>query len=78
MYLVLNRDEVLSELAKRMLAQHLKKIGPEWPNTTAYINKFRKRWVKSGLIDIDFNTVNTQLRQDLEAYKDVIVAQYKR
>ena len=78
MYLVLNRDEILSELAKRMLAQQLKKIRPEWANTTAYINKCRKRRAKSGLIDIDFNTVNAQLRQDLEAYKDVIVAQYKR
>ena len=78
MYLVLNRDEVLSELAKRMLAQQLKKIEPEWPNTTAYLDKCRKRWSKSGLMDIDFNTVNAQLRQDLEAYKDVIVTQYKR
>jgi hypothetical protein len=77
MYLVLNRDEVLSELAKRMLARHLKKIEPEWPNTTTYLDKCRKRWVKSGLIDIDFNTVNANLRQDLEAYKDVIVTQYK-
>jgi len=78
MYLVLNRDEVLSELAKRMLAQHLKKIEPKWSNTTDYISKCHKRWTKSGLIDIDFNTVNAQLRKDLEAYKDVIVTQYKQ
>jgi len=78
MYLVLNRDEVLSELAKRMLAQHLKKIEPKWSNTTDYISKCHKRWTKSGLIDIDFNTVNAQLRKDLEAYKDVIVTRYKQ
>jgi len=78
MYLLLNRDEVLTELAKRMLAQQLKKIEPEWSNTAEYINKCRRRWTKSGLIDIDFNTVNAKLRQDLEAYKDVIVTRYKR
>ena len=78
MYLVLNRDEVLSELAKRMLAQQLKKIKPEWPNTTVYIDKCRKRRAKSSLVDIDFDTVNAQLRQDLQAYKDVVVTQYKR
>jgi hypothetical protein len=78
MYLVLNRDEVLSELAKRMLAQQLKKISPEWSTTVAYLDKCRKRRAKSGLIDIDFGTVNAQLRQDLEAYKDIIVTRYKR
>jgi hypothetical protein len=78
MYLVLNRDEIFSELAKRMLAQQLKKIEPEWSNTSAYIDKCHKRWTKSGLIDIDFNTVNAQLRQDLEAYKGVLVTRYKR
>jgi hypothetical protein len=78
MYLVLNRDEVLSELAKRMLAQQLKKISPEWSTTVAYLDKCRKRLAKSGLIDIDFGTVNAQLRQDLEAYKDIIVTRYKR
>jgi hypothetical protein len=77
MYLVLNRDEVLSELAKRMLAQQLKKIEPKWSNTAAYLDKCRKRWSKSGLIDIDFATVNAQLRQDLEQYKDIIVIKYK-
>ena len=78
MYLVLNRDEVLSELAKRMLAQRLKKIHPEWSNITAYVNKCSKRRAKSGLMDIDSNTVNKQIRQDLEAFKDVIVTRYKR
>ena len=78
MYLVLNRDEVLSELAKRMLAQQLKKIHPEWSNISAYVDKCRKRRTKSGLMDIDYNTVMKQIRQDLEAFKDVIVTRYKR
>lgn len=78
MYLVLNRDEVLSKLAKRMLAQQLKKINPDWSTTVAYLDKCRKRWSKSGLINVDFNTVNACLGQDLEAHKDVVVTRYKR
>lgn len=78
MYLLLNRDEVLAELAKRMLAQQLKKIKPEWASTAAYLDKCRKRWSKSGLVDIDFGHVNLQLQQDLEHYKNIIVTQYKR
>jgi hypothetical protein len=77
MYLLLNRDEVLTQLAKRMLSQQLKKIKPEWTNTNAYLDKMHTRMAKSGLIEIDFGTVNNLLRQDLQEYKDAIVIKYK-
>jgi len=78
MYLVLNRDEVLAKLAKHMLARQLKKIKPAWTYTTAYVDKCSKRCSKTGLIEIDFNTVNTLLLQDLTEHKDTVVMQYKR
>ena len=78
MYLLLNRDEAVAGVAKRMLAQHLKKIAPEWASTTAYLNKMNTRWSKTHLLEIDFATVNTLLKQDVQCYKDFIVTEYKK
>jgi hypothetical protein len=77
-YLLLNHDEVVIGLAKRILAQHLKKIEPGWTNTTAYLEKINRRIEKSGPIDVDFATLNGLIRQDLEEYKDSIVVKYKK
>ena len=78
MYLVLNQNEVLSSVARRMLAQRLKKIQPVWTHTDTYLTKCQKRQDKSGLISIDFNQINLLLVQDLEAHTDRIVALYKQ
>lgn len=78
MYLLLNHDEAVIGLAKRILAQHLKKIEPTWSNTNAYLEKINLRMKKSGLIEVDFATLNGLLRQDVEEYKDFIVAEYKK
>ena len=78
MYLLLNHDEAVIGLAKRILAQHLKKIEPAWANTTAYLEKISLRMEKSRLIEIDFATLNNFIRQDLQEYKDSIVAEYKK
>jgi len=77
-YLLLNHDEAVIGLAKKILAQHLKKIEPTWSNTNTYLEKINKRMEKSGLIEIDFVTLNKLLRQDLEEYKDFIVIEYKK
>jgi hypothetical protein len=77
-YLLLNHDEAVIGLAKRILAQHLKKIEPTWSNTAAYLEKTNYRMEKSGLIEIDFATLNNLLKQDLEEYRDVIVVEYKK
>ena len=78
MHLLLNHDEVVIGLAKRILAQHLKKIKPTWANATAYLEKTNKRMEKSGLIEIDFSTLNNCLKQDVQEYKDSVVAEYKK
>ena len=78
MYLLLNHDEAVIGLAKRILAQHLKKIEPAWPNTTAYLEKTSTRMAKSGVIEVDFTTLNSLIRQDIQEYKDSIVTEYKK
>ena len=78
MYLLLNHDEAVIGLAKRILAQHLKKIEPTWTNTTAYLEKIKLRMEKSGLIEIDFATLNGLIKQDVEEYKDFVVIEYKK
>jgi hypothetical protein len=77
-YLLLNREEVVIGLAKRILAQHLKKIHPTWANTTAYLEKTNKQMEKSGLIEINFATLNEFLKQDVQEYKDSVVVEYKK
>jgi len=77
-YLLLNYDEAVIGLAKRTLAQHLRKIEPAWANTVAYLEKTSRRMEKSRLIEIDFATLNSLIRQDVEEYKDSVVAEYKK
>jgi hypothetical protein len=77
-HLLLNRDEVVIVLAKRILAQHLKKIEPVWAKATAYLEKTNNRMEKSGMIEIDFAMLNGYLKQDVQEYKDSIVAEYKK
>ena len=50
MYLLLNHEELVIGLARRVLAQHLKKIQPGWTSTNEYLAKMKKKQDKSGLI----------------------------
>jgi hypothetical protein len=78
MYCLLNRDEVVGGLARRMLARRLKKIQPAWAETMAYINKMQKRLDKTGLLEVDFGTVNNLLHKDIQTHKDFLVTEYKQ
>lgn len=77
MYLVLNREEAVVGLAKQLISEHLNQLRPSWANTAQYLDKMQLRQVKSGLIEVDFATVNQLLRQDVECYKDEVVGAYK-
>lgn len=77
MQALLNRDEVVLELAKIMLAQQLKRCDLAWPITDSYLEKANKRFEKTKLISIDFNIVNDSIRQDLQNSKDKVIAEYK-
>jgi len=78
MYLLLNHEELVIGLARRMLAQHLKKIQPEWTATNEYLAKMKKKQDKSGLIEIDFATVNEYLKKDIQSYYDRVITEYKK
>jgi len=78
MYLLLNHEELVIGLARRMLAQHLKKIQPEWTATNEYLAKMKKKQDKSGLIEIDFATVNECLKKDIQTYIDHVITEYKK
>jgi hypothetical protein len=78
MYLLLNHEELVIGLARRILAQHLKKIQPSWTDTNEYLVKIQKKQDKSGLIEIDFATVNECLKKDIKPYYDHVITEYKK
>jgi hypothetical protein len=78
MYLLLNHEELVIGLARRVLAQHLKKIQPAWTSTNEYLAKMKKKQDKSGLIEIDFATVNECLKKDIQTYYDHVITEYKK
>ncbi len=79
MYLLLNRDEVVIELARWMLKHHLKKVKPTWSNVNQYLVEIKLQRSKSRLLEIDFAKVNKLLFQDLQChYKDNLIRVYKK
>ena len=78
MWALINRDELVSVLARRMLTRDIKRMPMTWPATEQYLVKIRKAQSKSHLLEIDFGRVNTLLREDLQAYRNRINARYKK
>ena len=78
MWALINRDELASVLARRMLTRDIKRMPMTWPATEQYLVKIRKAQSKSHLLEIDFGRVNTLLREDLQAYRNRINARYKK
>ena len=78
MYLLLNREEAVIGLAKNILSRHLKKIQPQWTFTSEYLNKCKKRQLKTGFVTIDLSYVNQLLMQDIHCHKDNIATEYKK
>lgn len=77
MQALLNRDEVVLELAKKILERHLKKCQASWTSTEEYLEKSNKRFKKTQLLSVDFNIINDCLRQDLQNSKDQVITEYK-
>ena len=75
MYLLLNHEELVIGLARRVLAQHLKKIQPGWTSTNEYLAKMKKKQDKSGLIEIDFVTVDEYLKKYIQSYYDRVITE---
>lgn len=77
MQALLNRDEVVLELAKKILERHLKRRRPVWPSTEEYLTKAATRYRKTQLISVDFNAINDCIKQDLEYSRDQVIIEYK-
>ena len=78
MQALINRDEVVIELAKKILARSLKtRYQPFWNSTDEYVVKTLKQKLKTGLFTVDFNMVNQCIRADLQHSRDLFVAEYK-
>jgi len=78
MQALLNRDEIVVILAKKILARSLKiRHQDTWPTVESYLIKTSKSFSKTGLFSLDFNVVNQCLRSDLQNSKDRFVADYK-
>ena len=78
MWALINRDELASVLARRMLTRDIKRMPMSWPATEQYLVKIRKAQSKSHLLEIDFSRVNTLLREDLQEHRNRINARYKQ
>jgi hypothetical protein len=78
MWALINRDELVTGLALRMIAQDLKRMTMTWPATKQYLAKIRKIQSKSHLLEIDFSRVNTLLREDMLAHRNRINTRYKK
>ena len=78
MYLVLNHDEVVAGLAKKIIARSLRGREPDWSTSTAYLRKMDKKFLKTGLIEINFATLNELLMQDTKSYKESLTKEYKK
>ena len=78
MWALINRDELASVLARRMLTRDIKRMPMTWSATEQYLVKIRKAQSKTHLLEIDFGRVNTLLREDLQAHRNRINARYKQ
>jgi hypothetical protein len=78
MWALINRDELTSVLARRMLTQDIQRMPMKWSATEQYLAKIRKAQSKSHLVEIDFGRVNTLLREDLLAHRNRVNARYKQ
>lgn len=78
MQVIVNREELVEPLAKRILIQAYKKFPIQYTELDAYLVKIRKRLDKTRLLDINFIEVNNLINQELESYTDQLVINYKK
>jgi hypothetical protein len=78
MHGILNYEELVGPLADRLILKYLKKsVHIEWTITTAYVDSCQRNLEQTKLLNIDFNKVQQSLQQDLKAWKDRVMAEYK-
>jgi len=77
MQVIVNREELVEPLAKKILVQAYKKRPMQYAELDAYVNKIHKRLDKTGLLDINFAEVNGLIHKQLVNYTDQLVVDYK-
>lgn len=77
MQVIVNREELVEPLARRLLAQAYKKRPIRYTELNAYVDKTQKRLDKTGLLDINFGEVNNLINKELSAHTDQLITDYK-
>lgn len=77
MQVVVNQEELVEPLAKRILTQAYKKKPIQYTELDAYVDKIHKRLDKTGLLDINFAEVNGLIHKQLVNHTDQLVVDYK-
>jgi hypothetical protein len=77
MNLLINQDEIVQPLARKMLMKKLCSIKLSWHSVDAYVDECHKKYQQSGLLEIDFNQVNSLISRDILLWKQRISKCYK-
>lgn len=77
MQVIVNREELVEPLAKRILIQAYKKKPIQYCELGQYVDKVQKRLNKTGLLDIDFDQVNNMIYKELVIHTDKLITDYK-
>jgi len=77
MQVIVNREELVEPLAKRILTQAYKKKPIQYTELDVYVDKIHKRLDKTGLLDINFAEVNGLIHKQLVNHTDQLVVDYK-
>lgn len=78
MQVIVNREELVEPLAKRILIQAYKKKTIQYTDLDFYLDKIRKRLAKTRLLDINFEEVNNLINRALVSHTDQLIVDYKK
>jgi hypothetical protein len=77
MQVIVNREELVEPLAKKILVQAYKKKPIQYAELDLYLDKIQKRLDKTGLLDINFSEVNEMIYKALVSHTDKLITDYK-
>lgn len=77
MQVIVNREELVEPLAKKILTRAYKNKSIKYPELDSYLAKTQKRMDKTGLLGINFDEINNLIKQQLIKHTDQLVTDYK-
>lgn len=77
MQVIINREELVEPLARRILTQAHKQRPIQYIELDNYVKKVVKRFEKTQMLDIDFKEVNNLIHKTLAVYTDRLITDYK-